>query len=302
VTFDGWGAQHGNWSHFGELATYHGVEMVDDQAGTLLAPADVRLIRGSVSATLHLPRDAPSSQARIILGRDPASGGYFAAGLGGYEARYVVDAWDPEHKRLGPVATSGAVPREWPDAQELTVQVHGLTVSLSVNQAVMLSATLPRPIKADHQIGLFAWGPGPISFKEFRINRERPEAFVVMQFGGRYDTLYREVIKPLETRAVDVKRGDEYLQPGEIPADIERRISEADIVIAEITPDNPNVFYEVGYAMAAAKPTVLLAETGRELPFDLLVRRTIFYDRSREGRTEVAGNLKQTVDAALGLV
>ena len=51
------------------------------------------------------------------------------------------------------------------------------------------------------------------------------------------------------------------LRPGDrsaglIIADIERQILDSQVVIADITPQNPNVYYEVGYAHALRKPTI----------------------------------------------
>jgi len=48
-----------------------------------------------------------------------------------------------------------------------------------------------------------------------------------------------------------------------------RSIQESSFLIADITPDNPNVFYEVGYAHGLKKPTILLSDRRRDnLPFD----------------------------------
>ena len=55
----------------------------------------------------------------------------------------------------------------------------------------------------------------------------------------------------------------ESFGPGVIIQDIERQISEAQVVIADITPANSNVYYEVGYAHALQKPTILLRKKQR---------------------------------------
>jgi len=58
---------------------------------------------------------------------------------------------------------------------------------------------------------------------------------------------------------------------GLIIEDITPSIQEASIIIADITPDNPNVFYEVGYAHGIKKPTILLSERDGP-PFRLTCR------------------------------
>lgn len=72
-----------------------------------------------------------------------------------------------------------------------------------------------------------------------------------------------------------------------------RAIREADVVIAEVTPVNANVFYELGYAHALGKPTVLLAERGQSLPFDVSGWRAIFYDNTIAGRRQVEEQLRR---------
>lgn len=71
------------------------------------------------------------------------------------------------------------------------------------------------------------------------------------------------------------------------------------MIIAEITPPNPNVFYELGYAHALAKPTILLAEHGRQLPFDISGYRCILYDNSIKGKGELETLLANHLKAIL---
>ena len=64
----------------------------------------------------------------------------------------------------------------------------------------------------------------------------------------------------------------------------------------------PNVFYELGYAHALGKPTILLAERGRELPFDIRGYRCIFYDNTIGGKAAVETNLKKHLENIKGTV
>ena len=50
---------------------------------------------------------------------------------------------------------------------------------------------------------------------------------------------------------------------------IYNQIAKADIVIADMTGRNANVFYEVGYAHALGKRTILLTQNSNDIPFDL---------------------------------
>ena len=113
-----------------------------------------------------------------------------------------------------------------------------------------------------------------------------------MKFEETYDNLYREVIRPVcEKSGFDVHRADDVFRPGIILQDIINSLLDSDLVIAEVTPPNPNVFYELGYAHALAKPTVLLARRGGELPFDISGYRVIFYDDTIGGKPQVEKTL-----------
>ncbi len=94
-------------------------------------------------------------------------------------------------------------------------------------------------------------------------------------------------------------RADETYGPGLIIADITKEISESRIVIAEVSPTNSNVYYEVGYAHALNKPTILIAEKGVKLPFDVSPFRTLFYENSIAGKKIVEEGFRKHVKAVL---
>jgi hypothetical protein len=91
----------------------------------------------------------------------------------------------------------------------------------------------------------------------------------------------------------------EMFGPGMILKDIAQGIIEAKIVIAEVTAPNSNVFYELGYAHALEKSTILLAERGKQLPFDIAGYRCLFYENSIGGKREVEDSLKKHLKAIL---
>jgi nucleoside 2-deoxyribosyltransferase len=71
----------------------------------------------------------------------------------------------------------------------------------------------------------------------------------------------------------------------------------SDVIVAEVTPANTNVFYELGYAHAIQKPTILLAEKptdpAKHLPFDISGFRVIFYDNTIKGKRSVEASLRE---------
>ncbi|GAG37608.1 unnamed protein product, partial [marine sediment metagenome] len=72
-------------------------------------------------------------------------------------------------------------------------------------------------------------------------------------------------------------RVDEVEHSGPIVEEIVDQIKRCRIIVAEVSDHNPNVFYEVGWAHALEKPTILLARQGTNLPFDIRHVNTIMY-------------------------
>jgi hypothetical protein len=141
-----------------------------------------------------------------------------------------------------------------------------------------------------------------VVFRNTSVNQEPGKAFVVMKFSAPNQDLYEHVIKPVSKKSdLCAYHVGEVLGPGIILKDIVRGIEEAKVVIAEITaPDkNENVFYELGYAHALDIPTILLAESGRDLPFDIKGHRCLFYENSIAGKLKLETDLDNHLEAIL---
>jgi nucleoside 2-deoxyribosyltransferase len=124
-----------------------------------------------------------------------------------------------------------------------------------------------------------------------------------MQFKEPYDTLYEEVIKPVCIMFnYEAIRADDIYTSGLIIKEITQSIQEASIIIADITPNNPNVYYELGYAHGLNKPTILLSDkTQEKLPFDVSGFRTLFYENSIGEKRNVENLLKKHFQSITGL-
>jgi predicted acetyltransferase len=119
-----------------------------------------------------------------------------------------------------------------------------------------------------------------------------------MQFTPPYNELFSNVIAPVcQDLGLIAVRADETYGPGLIIADIVRDITEAKVIIAEITPANPNVYYEVGYAHALNKPTILIAEKPTQLPFDVSPFRVLFYENTIGGKAKIEAGLRKHLEA-----
>ena len=74
----------------------------------------------------------------------------------------------------------------------------------------------------------------------------------------------------------------------------------AEIVIADLTGLNPNVFYEIGIRHMAQKPIIHMHETGQKIPFDVSLYRSIQFSRLRPKDIRAAQiALVQAIDHAL---
>lgn len=128
------------------------------------------------------------------------------------------------------------------------------------------------------------------------------KCFVMQQFdnGGFYDKRYSETIVPALSKAgVEVQRADKILGLNPIVDKIEKAIREADICLAEISENNPNVWLEVGYAYSLRKATLLICDKNirDKLPFDVSHRPVIFYDaRYRSGFDDLEKKITQEIE------
>ncbi len=107
-------------------------------------------------------------------------------------------------------------------------------------------------------------------------------AFVLMPFDPSFEDTYKLGIKGAVSEFADMiaERVDEQMYREGILERICRQIEVADIIIADMTGQNPNVFYEVGYAHAKGKLCILLTSDAADIPFDLKHRRHIVYNGS----------------------
>lgn len=108
-----------------------------------------------------------------------------------------------------------------------------------------------------------------------------PTCVVIQPFdGGKFDKRFDDTYRPaLEKAGLDAYRVDQD-SGADVPIDtIEERIREASICLADITTDNPNVWYELGYAFASGCFTIIVcsAERDGKLPFDIQHRSVIKY-------------------------
>jgi hypothetical protein len=107
-----------------------------------------------------------------------------------------------------------------------------------------------------------------------------PTCFVIQPFDkGKYDKRYEGVFKPaIEAAGLDSYRVDHDASV-EVPiTSIEDGIRNAAVCLADISEDNANVWFELGYALALGRPVIMVCSNDRQrFPFDIQHRTVIVY-------------------------
>ena len=108
-----------------------------------------------------------------------------------------------------------------------------------------------------------------------------PRCFVIQPFDrGAFDKRYRDVLVPaIKDAELEPYRVDEDPSANVLIDDIEAGIRSSEICLADITNDNPNIWYEVGFTLANGKPIVLICSNPRPTPppFDIRHLQIIYY-------------------------
>jgi len=116
--------------------------------------------------------------------------------------------------------------------------------------------------------------------------------FVAMPFTRALNDVYLLGVRDVAERlGCIVERADEVEHNGYIVSVIQERVRTSDVLIADTTARNPNVFYEVGYAHALGKPTVLICQEGEDIPFDIKAVNHIIYGSIVELREKLEKRL-----------
>ncbi len=111
-----------------------------------------------------------------------------------------------------------------------------------------------------------------------------------MPFDEFFGDVYQLGIKPAaEGAGAYCERIDEQIFAESILQRIYNQIAKADLIVADMTGRNPNVFYEVGYAHALGKTVILLTRNTDDIPFDLKHYPHIIYGGSIAGLKDDLG-------------
>lgn len=95
----------------------------------------------------------------------------------------------------------------------------------------------------------------------------------------RSDKVLQFVIAPAAQQCgYDVVRADRLAKPGVITNHVIDLLNDSQLVIADLTERNPNVFYELAIRHVLRKPVIHVIEKGEAIPFDIVTMRAIAFD------------------------
>jgi hypothetical protein len=118
--------------------------------------------------------------------------------------------------------------------------------------------------------------------------------FVLMPFKPQFTKRYEQAIKrAVEDSGMRAERVDKqsYHHQG-ITDRVLQQIEDSDILIADMSGNNSNVLYEVGYAHAKNKLCILLTNRTNKIPFDLKNKRHVVFSGLNDLRKKISKELK----------
>ncbi|NQY65480.1 MAG: hypothetical protein HRT38_17545 [Alteromonadaceae bacterium] len=127
----------------------------------------------------------------------------------------------------------------------------------------------------------------------------KSDVFVLMPFNDVLDQIYNNHIKFVcEKNNLICTRADEQLGTNAVMNDIWEQIHNSELIVADCTGRNPNVFYELGIAHTLGKKVLIITGNSEDIPFDIRHLRYIPYAYTVEGMREFDVKLSENLDRA----
>lgn len=230
--------------------------------------------------------------AGVIL-RYSRPGHYYYAGVGGFGARtFIAVVDDTKFRCLASQHVEDEV--EFNQTYHLRVECRGANISLYEKDRKLLSVDVQDYVEG-------CWGLRTVRTQaQFaHISQKGPstqKAFVIMPFTASLSFVY-DVMKGAIEGNLPMKclRVDEGHTSAPITEEVKQCIRNADLVIADLTGQNPNVYYEAGFAHALGKKMILIAQSEKDLAFHMRPIRTLFYTKPNDLRETLIDAIKDTL-------
>jgi len=127
----------------------------------------------------------------------------------------------------------------------------------------------------------------------------KKKMFVMMPFKDSFRFVYKVAIRDAAQKTgYEALTSEDLHGPISINRVIIEEICRSDILIADISEANPNVFYELGGAHSVFKHNrvIMIARKGVDIPFDLKVYQVVFYEEDIKGLEKLASDLIEQIE------
>jgi hypothetical protein len=135
------------------------------------------------------------------------------------------------------------------------------------------------------------------------MSEEKEICFVIMPFSKTtskhtrtyWTAHFKDFLKPLieENGTLEARRSKPLR--GGVLSEIITALVTSPVVVADVTDQNPNVFWELGVRQSFRHGTVTIAEEGTKLPFDVSSKGTLFYSNDRLKNEDFRRDFKDAV-------
>jgi hypothetical protein len=134
--------------------------------------------------------------------------------------------------------------------------------------------------------------------KEYIIEQseiESDSAFLIMPFNDNFTQIHGVITSVCKDLSVRCKRADDIFASNPIMTNILQGIISSEIIIADITEKNPNVYYELGIAHTCRdkEAIIIITQNTNNLPFDISHLSILKYDL--DNIPEFKFNLKEKI-------
>ena len=128
--------------------------------------------------------------------------------------------------------------------------------------------------------------------------KNKPKVFVITPFDEDFLALYNE-LKRVFSEDYDFTNAGDLDNQQNILQDIVEGIYQADVIIADLTGLNANVFYELGLAHAMNKKVIIITQDLGELPFDIKSYRVSEYSLQFNKLPKLIEELRKLLPGAI---
>jgi len=120
--------------------------------------------------------------------------------------------------------------------------------------------------------------------------------FVLMPFREKLQNVYEKIKDTVQERKLSCLRCDDIFSEGLIIKQIWENIYKSQMVIADATGQNANVFYEIGLAHAMGKPVIIISQNKDDIPFNIRGMEFIIYENNKQGLKKLGSDLSKAID------